>query len=284
MRIDTQAHTDLNVGLTDAIARANAEDTSILFSYTFQFEARDLLPLLSHPADKNTCRIYWEQPGEGFSLAGLGKVLEIKDDDNETIDSLNERISNCFQRAIHVSNQPFAGPRFLGGHSFNSQSDSDETWGEFPRVCYILPECLATLSPDGCWLTISKMVLKNDKPKILLREFTRNCTHYEKRLPVILPPLGHVPVDKFKDIPNRKEYDKIIYSVLEEIRPERLEKVVISRSHQVKVGKGFSVVSALQVLRNIYPKCTNFFFSFPKAGIFFGATPERLIQKKWSNN
>jgi len=35
----------------------------------------------------------------------------------------------------------------------------------------------------------------------------------------------------------------------------------------------------LQVLRNMYPKCTNFFFSFPNSGIFFGATPERLIRK-----
>ena len=279
MITDTQTHTDLNIGLTDAISRAKAEDTTILFSYTFQFEARDLLPLLSHPADKNACRIYWEQPREGFALAGLGKTLEINDDHGESNDSLNEKISNYFQQAIHVSNHPFVGPRFLGGHSFNPQSDSDKTWGEFPRACYILPECLATLNPDGCWLTISKMVTKSDNPNSLLREFSRNCTHYEKRLPVTLPPLRHVPVDKFKDIPNRKEYDEIIYSVLEEIRPEKLEKVVISRSHQVKVGKEFSVVSAVQVLRNMYPKCTNFFFSFPKAGIFFGATPERLIRK-----
>ena len=279
MIIDTQTQTDLNVGLTDSIDRAKAEDCSILFSYTFQFEARDLLPLLSHPADKNACRIYWEQPKEGFALAGLGKILEINDDDNESLDSLNEKINNYFEQAIHVTNYPFVGPRFLGGHSFNPKADSDNTWGSFPRACYILPECLATLNPDGCWLTISKMVTKNDNPNSLLREFSRNCTHYEKRLPVTLPPIRHVPVDKYKDIPNRKEYDEIIYSVLEEIRPEKLEKVVISRSHQVKVGKGFSVVSAVQVLRNMYPKCTNFFFSFPKAGIFFGSTPERLIRK-----
>ena len=123
------------------------------------------------------------------------------------------------------------------------------------------------------------MVTKDDNHKSIFREFSRNCTHYAKRLPVTLPPLRYMSVDKYKDIPNRKEYDKIIYSVLEEIRPEKLEKVVISRSHQVKVDEGFSVVSALQVLRNIYPKCTNFFFSFPKFGVFFGATPEQLIRK-----
>ena len=53
MILDTQTHSDLELGLTDAILRSKAEDLSILFSYTFQFETRDLLPLLSHPADKN---------------------------------------------------------------------------------------------------------------------------------------------------------------------------------------------------------------------------------------
>ena len=113
---------------------------------------------------------------------------------------LNERISFYFEHAIHVSSHQFVGPRFLGGHSFNPQVKSDDAWGEFPRSCYILPECLATLNPDGCWLTISKMVMKDDNHISLLREFSRNCTHYEKRLPVTLPPLRYVSVDKYKDI------------------------------------------------------------------------------------
>ena len=111
-----------------------------------------------------------------------------------------------------------------------------------------------------------------------LNYFERNCMHYAKRLPVILPPLKHIPVDMYKDIPSKSEYKNIIYSI-GEIKPEELEKVVISRSHQVKVGKDFSAISALQVLRNMYPKCTKFFFNFPDSGVFFGATPERLIRK-----
>jgi menaquinone-specific isochorismate synthase len=57
-----------------------------------------------------------------------------------------------------------------------------------------------------------------------------------------------------------------------------MEKVVLSRSHHVKVGSDFKVVSAMQVLRNAYPNCISFCFSFPGKGIFFGATPERLIR------
>ena len=87
-------------------------------------------------------------------------------------------------------------------------------------------------------------------------------------------------VDKFRDVPDRSTYDKTIFSVLENIKPGQLEKVVISRSHHVKVGTGFSGVSSMQVLRNAYPKCTSFFFSFPGKGTFFGSTPERLIRLK----
>ena len=50
---------DLQSGLELAIEKANDKGCEILFSFSFQFEARDLLPLLSHPADKNKHRIYW---------------------------------------------------------------------------------------------------------------------------------------------------------------------------------------------------------------------------------
>ena len=50
-----------------------------------------------------------------------------------------------------------------------------------------------------------------------------------------------------------------------------MEKVVISRSHHVKVGKDFTVVSAMQILRNAYPNCISFCYSLPGEGIFFGA-------------
>ena len=99
MIVDRQTHSDLELGLIDAILRSKTKDVSILFSYTFQFETQDLLPLLSHPADKNACRIYWEQPQAGFALAGLGKVLEINFDANQSLNSLNEKIDNYFSES-----------------------------------------------------------------------------------------------------------------------------------------------------------------------------------------
>ena len=69
----------LKEGLEKSINKAQDLQNSILFSYSFNFLIRDLLPILTHPADKNTVRVYWEQPSKGIALAGLGSVIEFND-------------------------------------------------------------------------------------------------------------------------------------------------------------------------------------------------------------
>ena len=66
---------NLEQGLLQTLERANNLQEPVLFSYSFRFEVRDLLPILTHPADKNTIRVYWEQPSKGVSFAGLGLSL-----------------------------------------------------------------------------------------------------------------------------------------------------------------------------------------------------------------
>ena len=63
-------------GIEKACVRAVKMRKPVLFSYSFRFDVRDILPLLTHPIDKETTRIYWTQPSKGFSYAGLGSVLK----------------------------------------------------------------------------------------------------------------------------------------------------------------------------------------------------------------
>ena len=181
---------------------------------------------------------------------------------------------------VSVTDNSLIGPRIIGGFAFNPNNGSDNTWQNFPIKYFILPECLGTSTDDGTWLTISRIIHPDEKVNTIIKEFNRTITFYENRLPVTLPPISRVAVDKFRDVPDRETYNNTIFSVLEKIKPGQLEKVVISRSHHVKVGKDFSVISAMQVLRNAYSNCTSFFFSLPEKGTFFGCTPERLIRLK----
>ena len=270
----------LKLGIQQTLQRAEALQRSILFSNSFRFEVRDLLPILTHPADKNTIRVYWEQPSRGFSFAGLGSIIEFHQPEKDNCHHINKKIKNIMEQGVSISDNSLIGPRILGGYAFNKYEGSDRTWNKFPRIQFILPECLGTSTDDGSWLTISRMVKPNEEAELVMDEFTRTKTFYENRLPVTLPPISRVAVDKFRDVPDKRAYSQTIFSVLGNIKPSKLEKVVISRSHHVKVGQGFSGVSAMQVLRNAYPKCTSFLFSFPGKGTFFGSTPERLIRLK----
>lgn len=271
---------NLEEGLDKAIEKASQNNFEILFSYSFRFDIRDLLPMLSHPSDKNTVRTYWEQPSEGFSFAGLGNVLEFVLDAKKNSENINTIISSTMKRSISVSENSLIGPRIIGGFAFGDYHGEDDTWDDFPRKYFVLPECLGTSTDDGAWLTISRMIQPKELLIDIIDEFIKKITFYQNRLPVTLPPISRVAVDKFQEIPNRERYSKILFSILENIKPDQLEKVVISRSHHVKVGKEFSVISAMQVLRNVYSNCTSFFLALPKKGIFFGSTPERLIRLK----
>ena len=72
-------HTKVMVdGLKETHDRAVIIQKPVLISYTVRFDIRDVLPLLAHPSDKNTTRVYWEHPSRGFAYAGLGAVLKFK--------------------------------------------------------------------------------------------------------------------------------------------------------------------------------------------------------------
>ena len=49
---------NLGQGISNSLEKANNFSKGILFSYSFRFEVRDLLPILTHPSDKHTIRIY----------------------------------------------------------------------------------------------------------------------------------------------------------------------------------------------------------------------------------
>ena len=73
------------------------------------------------------------------------------------------------------------------------------------------------------------MIIPDEKIDLVEKEFTRTKIFYENRLPVTLPPISRVAVDKFQDVPDQSTYAQTIFSVLGKIKPNHLEKVVISR-------------------------------------------------------
>ena len=78
----------------------------------------------------------------------------------------------------------------------------------------------------------------------------------------------------------KKKYINIINHIISEIKNNSLEKVVLSRSEELKYSGNLDYPLIIQKMRNNYPKCINFSINLPDRGKFFGSTPERLISKK----
>ena len=82
-----------------------------------------------------------------FCFAEGGDILEMK---NQLLESMRLGVS--------LGSNSLIGPRMMGGFAFNQYRGRDTTWKRFPRAQFLLPECLATLTDDGTWLTISRLI------------------------------------------------------------------------------------------------------------------------------
>ena len=164
---------NLEHGLQKTLDSALTLQEPVLFSYSFRFEVRDLLPILTHPSDKNTIRVYWEQPSRGFSFAGLGSILKFQQSGKNNFQNINERIKTVIQSGVSVSDNLLIGPRIIGGFAFNQYEGNDNTWENFPRSQFLLPECLGTSTDDGTWLSISRLVHPNEKLEKSKKMFKR---------------------------------------------------------------------------------------------------------------
>ena len=76
--LQLQDHQDIiESRIESALQLAIKSEKEIILSHSFRIDASDLLPILTHPADRHSTRIYLEKPSSGFSMAGMGCTLAI---------------------------------------------------------------------------------------------------------------------------------------------------------------------------------------------------------------
>ena len=46
-------------GIEEAVIASESDKRNVLFSYTFRIDALDLLPIITHPSDRQHLRFYW---------------------------------------------------------------------------------------------------------------------------------------------------------------------------------------------------------------------------------
>ena len=212
-------------------------------------------------------------------MAGINQADNVCADNFSSMTDFNNEITAILDDVITNKNNINIGPKFIGGHTFSPHPKNNKIWGNFPRGCFVLPECLATITDDGSWLTISKKIDFSDNHIEVAIKFKDMFKKYIKLFENTLPKIESHNLIDIVNSPTRKNYINSISSTIENIKANKMKKVVLSRLKKATIEREFCEISALQILRSTYPDCTNYFISFPNQGVFFGSTPERLLKK-----
>ena len=249
----------------------------IIFSYSIECKQKDILCLLANNKE-NKFSVYWDQPSEGFCLAGLGCAFDFEIKKQNNFIKMNKTLFKTLENSVNISEEISIGPRFFGGHAFNLNLQRDVVWEEMGSGRFFLPECIATNKLDRTWLTISALIDETINFKEALNFFSQKLFSYKNKLCQKLPLIKNTSVNEYVNFPSKDSYNDIVLSALDKIRKGIIKKIVLSRTHKIKVDQNFDVLSAVQILRNSFPTCTNFLFKFFN-NTFFGSTPERLVKK-----
>ncbi len=258
------------------------DPNKIFFSYAAKISSLNLTLLLDHFASKGDDVFYYSEPENNISFLSF----EILNKQSFTFDNyqlLAEEIALLKGKLISNHNEfdKFKLPIFITSAKFPVKKDSEE-WNNFNDVDFIVPKIIL-FQHSGTSFIIANFFSESFSHQENFNEFLERETELiydlENRL-------KESQGDKaiIRNLNNTNDFESWktqIESVVEEIKHENIDKVVIARRLENEIISDINWQKTISELNLKYPSCTNFLYKSGKS-IFFGSTPEILI--KYSGN
>ncbi len=197
----------------------------------------------------------------GVELLGLGELREVS---VGSLPDLSDRLIPSAVLSAEIAGDP--GPR-----------------GSAPRIHLVvpfegdstitayLPTFQVTTTEDGSWLTaIGESPAEAEQRALQVESLITDAP----RTATAGPDLGDL-----SEVPSRSSYGRMVRTAVDQIERGRLEKVVLSRSVVLHATHALDVPSILDRMEEREPSCTTFVIP-AKTGVFVGASPELLIQRR----
>ncbi|CAM3249559.1 isochorismate synthase [Filibacter tadaridae] len=246
--------------------------------FTETIDAGRISPLAFFEAG-NSCyideRFYWQNADKTLTLVGLGHATILE---SESGKERFEHISKEWDilRAALIKEEKDMEPVLFGGFSFDPQSRKDSEWDAFPSAHFVVPSFQLTIKNGNTTIAIN-LITKNGGA---VDEFEKLREERDRLIHI-------AQVDEFEllakpevvSIEERKkeQYLDAVQHVTEKIKDGDAKKVVIARSIKLNFEEEVPTVTALHHISNEQQE--SYHFGLEKNGqLFFGATPERLIE------
>jgi menaquinone-specific isochorismate synthase len=230
-------------------------------------DVRSFLRLVDRP------RVGWADQTQ--TVAGGGAAATVAASGDGRFDRVRERATRLFDRLRTGEVPDPVEPRLYGGFAFTDAhtSNTSDTWAGYPGAMFVLPAVQLSLRADGAWLMAAATGQRASETA------RHRLERWRTRL-VALPALeGTSPpgVTGMSYTPSRERWRSQVGTTAERIRADGLEKVVLAQSLTATLSRPANPADILARLAGPYPDCDRFLFAPARGGIFFGATPERLV-------
>ena len=250
----------------------------VLVSYTHRVEHFSIWHFLTH--QPTLPRLYWAGQGDAMQIAGLGWATTIKASGLERFWHIEERTKTLLNKIILLDHDlpDEIRPRFFGGFSFWDQVDG-QRWQGFPAAWFGLPHYQIIQLEGQSWLTVNVFAHQEEAEELARHE----SQHIEdwNQLGSERPcddDTGFVsPTVDFEADMEKYQWDAIINGALSHMQTGHLDKVVLARTAHLIGTSSPDFANVMQYLTANYPDCTKFLIEPERSRVFFGATPETLI-------
>lgn len=218
---------------------------------------------------------YWQNANQTLTLVGIGyaEVLTSKGND-ERFSDISARWKEL--RAALIKEKKDRAPVLFGGFSFDPKSVKESEWDEFPSAYFFVPSFQLTSEGGQTYISINLINTNGDAAE----EFDKLRDERDRLIHIAqvneFEPSVKPTVDSIVEIA-KEQYVEAVKDVTQKIKNGDADKVVIARSVKMNFKENVSSVAALHHISNEQQE--SYHFGLQKDGqLFFGATPERLIE------
>ena len=218
---------------------------------------------------------YWQNASQTLTLVGIGHANVLT---SENVQGRFDDISKKWKKlcAVLIKEEKDIAPVLFGGFSFDPQNVKHSEWDGFPSAYFVVPSFQLIRKNGETLISINLITTNKDAStefEVLRDERDRliHIAQVNEFEPLQKPQV--VSVEERK----KEQYMKAVTEVIGKIRRGEAEKVVIARSVKMNFENKVPSVTALQRISNGQQE--SYQFGLQKEGkLFFGATPERLIE------
>ncbi len=272
----------ITANTSDDLSENLSDPKKVFFSYAAKISPLKFTLLLEHFANKGDDVFYYSEPDSNISFLSF-EILNKQSFSFDSYESLAEEISKLKHKLIsnHADYNNFKLPIFLTSVKFPIKKDSDE-WADFNDIDFIVPKIILFQHSGTCFIVanfFSESFSHHENFNEFLERETELIYNLETRLQESNS--DRTILKNLIDSDDYKNWESKIYSVIDEIKRENIDKVVIARRVENEIISSINWQKTFTDLNIKFPTCTNFLYKSGKS-IFFGSTPEILI--KYSDN